>query len=86
MNYESEEKQFSLAYPAAVLINHCHPKRTNLCCCTVSMIDEYALGCSKGDTVQRCCTISQSEGKKNPVFNLFNHHPLSILIHQYFYI
>lgn len=58
MNYESAEKQFSLAYPAAVLINHCHPKRTNLCCCTVSMIDEHALGCSKGDTVQQGCTIS----------------------------
>lgn len=58
MNYESAAKQFSLAYPAAALINHCHPKRTNLCCCTVSMIDERALGCSKGDTAQQCSTIS----------------------------
>lgn len=58
MNYESAEKQFSLAYPAAVLINHCHPKRTNLCCCTVSMIDEHALGRGNGDTARQRRTIS----------------------------
>lgn len=58
MNYETAKKQFSLAYPAAILINHCHPKITNLCCCTVSMIDERARGCSKGGTVQRRCATS----------------------------
>lgn len=93
MNYESAEKQFSLAYPAAALINHCHPKRTNLCCCTVSMIDEHALGCSKGDTAQQCCTTSlkvceggqnKKEKEKNLVFNLFNQHPLLILMYLYF--
>lgn len=67
MNYESAEKLFSLTYPAAFLINHCHPKRTNLCCCAVSMIDELALGCSKGDTVQQCLRIFfKVSGEKIP--------------------
>lgn len=72
MNYESAEKQFSLAYPAAVLINHCHPKRTNLCCCTVNMIDEHTPGCSKGDTVQQCCTISLKLGRGKKIASLIS--------------
>lgn len=58
MNYDSAEKQLSLAHPVAVLINNCHPKRAHLCCCIVIMIDGHTLGCSKGDTAQQCCTIS----------------------------
>lgn len=41
MNCEGAEKQFSAAYPAAALINHCHTER-GLCCCCVSEIDEQA--------------------------------------------
>lgn len=64
---KEQEKQFSRTYPAAFLINHCHPKRTNLGCCAVSVIDENALGRSK---VQQCFTISLSltkQKKKNPL-------------------
>lgn len=68
MNYESAEKQFSLAYPAAVLINHCHPKRTNLCCCTVSVIDEHAPGCSKGDSsIMLHCIFKRLRGERGKI-------------------
>lgn len=81
MNYESAEKQFSHTYPAAFLINHCHPKRTNLCCCAVSMIDEHVLGRCK---VQQCFAISLkvSQREKKSLFNLCNSYPLLVLMNR----
>lgn len=58
MNYDSAEKQLSLAHPVAVPINHCHKKE--LIC--VVVLWSWLMGTYwaevKGDTAQQCCAIS----------------------------
>lgn len=57
----------SLAHPAGVLINHCQPERTNLCCCT-----EPWLMCTLGVALKetQLNKAAQYLWKKNLVFNL----------------
>lgn len=55
----------SLAHPAGVLINHCQPERTNLCCCT-----RPRLMCTLGEALK-------DNKKRNLVLNLY---PLLILV------
>lgn len=58
----------SLAHPAGVLINHCQPQRTNLCCCT-----EPWLMCALGEALKdtQLNNAAQYLGKINLVLNLF---------------
>lgn len=68
----------SLAHPAAVLINHCQPERTNLCCCT-----EPWLMCTLGVALKetQLNKAVQYLWQKNLVFNL---HALLILVYWSF--